>query len=60
MPFIYTSWAQIFTKLVFYDKIKQFFMPFDYSKYSGFEYYGKSCFSAIICMTLSFGFVYPL
>jgi len=60
MPNIYKSWTQLTLKIMVYDQAKQRMMPFDSSKYSGFNYFWRTAAAAIFCMGLSTVFTYPL
>jgi hypothetical protein len=58
-PLIMKSILQLSIKIIFYDKFKQYFMPYDSHKYSGMQYFFRAACSSICCMSLSFFFSYP-
>lgn len=47
-------------KVVFYDNIKNFFMPYDARKYKGADYYWRAAASGMLCMGTSTLITYPL
>lgn len=49
----------MFTRVVFFDKTKNWLMPYDSSKYSGFDYFWRVACSSVICMSLTLSFSYP-
>ena len=59
MPKLYHSTMQMMVRVLFYDKIKNYMMPFDTHKYSGFDYFWRAATSAVICGGLSLVFTYP-
>lgn len=60
MPNIYKNSAQLFMKISLYDKIKNYWMPYDFRKYSGVDYFWRAAASAAMCMLFSTALVYPL
>ena len=46
-------------RVLFYDKIKNYMMPFDTHKYSGLDYFWRVATSAVICGGLTMVFTYP-
>jgi hypothetical protein len=59
MPKVYQNSMQIFTRVLFFDKAKNWMMPYDTSKYSGFDYFWRITCSSTICMGLTLAFTYP-
>ena len=59
MPQIYGQWVQVMLKVAFYDKIKNYMMPYHPSKYSGLDFFIRSQVAAASCMGLSLAFTYP-
>jgi hypothetical protein len=57
-PLIMKSILQLSIKIIFYDKFKQYFMPYDSHKYSGMQYFFRAACSSICCMSFSFFFSY--
>lgn len=49
MPKIYFNGAQTFLRVTFFDRVKNYWMPYDVSKYSGFDYFWRVGLSATIC-----------
>lgn len=56
---IYKNVSQLALKLIMYDKFKNYFMPYDGSKYSTIQYFFRSVCASLCSMTLSFCFTYP-
>ena len=46
-------------KLVFYDKFKHYFMPYDSKKYSMFQFYFRAACASLCSMSLTFFLTYP-
>ena len=47
-------------KLIMYDKFKNYFMPYDSSKYSNLQYYIRTTLAAICSTSFTFCLTYPL
>jgi Mitochondrial carrier protein len=47
------------TRIVFFDKIKNWMMPHDSQQYSGFDFFWRVAFSSILCTGLTLGLSYP-
>jgi len=45
---------------MFYDRFKNFFMPLQPRKYSGFDYFWRAAASSVACMAVTTLFTYPL
>jgi solute carrier family 25 (mitochondrial adenine nucleotide translocator), member 4/5/6/31 len=56
---LYKNIAQLSLKLMFYDKFKNYFMPYDPSKYSSFQYYFRAVCASLCSMSFSFFLTYP-
>ena len=46
-------------KVLTYDKIKNYFMPYDSRKYSGFDFFWRASASAVFTSGLTMLFTYP-
>jgi len=46
-------------RVVFFDKVKNWMMPFDQSKYSGIDYYFRAAVSSVICSSIILLITYP-
>lgn len=60
MPKIWHGFAQMYTRIIFYDRVKHFLMPYHSSKYLGFDYYWRAATSAVVCAAVTLGLTYPL
>ena len=60
MPKIYQNSMQMFTRVLFFDKIKNWMMPYDHTKYFGFDYFWRVASSSTLCVTLTLLLSYPL
>jgi solute carrier family 25 (adenine nucleotide translocator) protein 4/5/6/31 len=56
---IYKNTTQLTLKLIFFDKFKHYFMPFERQKYTNFQYFFRAACSSVCCMSLSFFLTYP-
>ena len=59
MPHIYKQWVQVFAKVTFYDRFKQYIMPYSPSKYSGFDYFIRTQMAAACWMGVTTLMTYP-
>jgi hypothetical protein len=59
MANVYRSWSQIALKVFMYDKIKNFFMPYDYRKYSGFDLLWRQGMAGALSAGFTLLFSYP-
>lgn len=59
MPHIYFGAMSMLLRVSFYDKIKNYWMPFHPSKYSGFDYIWRISTASFICTLISCVFTYP-
>lgn len=50
----------MFCRVLFFDKIKNWLMPYDTSKYSGFDYFWRVAVSSVTCGAVTLGLSYPL
>jgi len=50
----------MFVRVLMYDKVKNWFMPYDHSKYTGFDYFWRASASSVICGGFTLLFSYPL
>ena len=57
---IYKNMGLITLRVSVYDRIKNFYMPYDASRYSGIEYYGRFFGSSLFTIGLTALFTYPL
>lgn len=60
MSNIYKTWGQLMLNVFLYDKIKDFFMPYDPRKYSGLDLYLKTASAATVCTAATLFLTYPL
>ena len=60
MPRIYQNMLQTFLRITFFDKFKNYFMPYDVSKYEGMDYMWRVLCSSALCAGMTFGLTYPL
>lgn len=60
MSHIYLNSMQTFTRVLFYDKVKHWMMPYDPSKYQGFDYFWRVVTSSLVCGAIALAFTYPL
>jgi hypothetical protein len=60
MPQVYRQFFQNFIRVLMYDKVKHYFMPFDTRKYSGMDFLWRAMMSSTICMSISTLLTYPL
>lgn len=60
MAHVYKQWLQVIIKVTFYDRFKQFFMPYSPSKYSGLDFFFRTQIAALCCMSVSTFFTYPM
>lgn len=56
---IYKNLSQLSLKLIFYDKFKHYFMPYDPNKYSSLQYFFRTVCASLCSMTFAFCFTYP-
>ena len=59
MPKVYQNSMQMFTRVLFFDKVKNWLMPYDNSKYAGFDYFWRLVSTSTICMGFTLLFTYP-
>lgn len=48
------------TRVVFYDQIKNWLMPYDVTKYQGFDYFWRAATASVLCSALTLFTSYPL
>lgn len=60
MPLVYKNVVSIFLKCTLYDKIKNYFMPYEQRKYTGFDFFWRAALSSVFCMGFSTALTYPL
>lgn len=51
---------QMFTRVLVFDKIKNWMMPYDNSKYQGFDYFWRAACSSVMCSGFMLFLSYPL
>jgi hypothetical protein len=56
---LYKTFIQLGLKIFFYDKIKNYFMPYETHKYRGFDYFWRAASSFSFCTALTTLLVYP-
>jgi len=52
MPQVWKTIMQNFIRLGLYDKIKNFYMPYESRKYVGLDYFVRASCAAVTCMTI--------
>jgi len=60
MANIYKTFSQMALKVFFYDKFKNFWMPYSSQRYTGFDYFWRLALSGSLCTVLTTGLTYPL
>lgn len=60
MANIYFNSSQTMTRVLFFDKVKHWLMPYDPSKYEGFDYFWRVVSSSLVCGAIALFFTYPL
>ena len=60
MPNIYFGIVQMMMRVVFFDKIKNYLMPYNPKKYSGFDYAMRVGTASFLCTMFNLTFSYPL
>ena len=50
----------MFTRILFYDKFKNWLMPYDTSKYTGVDYFLRASISSVLCNSVMLFITYPL
>jgi len=60
MPHIYHSQMQMFLRVIFFDKFKNYWMPYEAHKYSGFDWFWRVSLSSVSCQILNLIIAYPL
>jgi hypothetical protein len=58
-PLVYRNYMAMFFKVTFYDKMKNYFMPYKSRKYKGMDYFFRTACASICAMSISTLFVYP-
>lgn len=59
MPKFYHSSMQMFMRVLTFDKFKHMFMPYDSSKYIGFDYFWRVAIASVLCNCVTLMFTYP-
>jgi fluoride ion exporter CrcB/FEX len=59
MANVYKSWLQLSLKVLTYDKIKHYYMPYDSHKYRGFDFFWRLSFIAGTIGALTTLVTYP-
>lgn len=59
MANIYRTWIQLSLKVFFYDKIKNYFMPYDTRKYKGFDFMWRATMAGTVGSALTLLLSYP-
>lgn len=57
---LYKQMSAMSVKIIFYDKFKQYFMPYEQNKYNNLQFAMRSSFSSICCLSMTLFFSYPL
>ncbi|CDW80725.1 adp atp translocase 3 [Stylonychia lemnae] len=60
MANVYKVFLQMSLKVFFYDKFKNFWMPFSTQKYTGFDYIWRVALSGSLCTAITTFITYPL
>jgi hypothetical protein len=60
MPKVYHNLVQTSLRLAFFDRVKNCFMPYDVSKYIGFDYFWRVACASQIIVGLNLALSYPL
>jgi hypothetical protein len=60
MPHIYHSQIQMFCRVIFFDKFKNYLMPYEAHKYSGFDWFWRVGLASMSCQMLNLVVAYPL
>jgi solute carrier family 25 (adenine nucleotide translocator) protein 4/5/6/31 len=56
---LYKTWSQMMLKMLFYDKIKNYLMPYSAHKYTGIDFFWRAAASGTACMALTTLLTYP-
>ena len=56
---VYSMLGQILLRVTIFDRLKNYYMPLDSSRYTGLSYYGRIYFASGAALSLTAAFTYP-